>query len=196
MNDEIASREFNAGSFEKLLERRGSRLRDYLDVPGCVEPEQKCATAGEAILKILQDRERGLLKVSAIEAKKLEEFARHFAVNRSIEKSGLMERTDNPGLSHKNLVFYFWKMVGLLRDAADRVETREGVEWQLDRMHIRIRDSDTTRLLVYEINKDTLVPKVIVIPNEHKRSNPFFALLEADAPMPTTVMRVLRAFSR
>lgn len=106
--------------------------------------------------------------------------------------------------------FYFWEQLykegndpettletiaGNLLILAKRRMTREQLEDALAEQGTRIHDGDLTRLLIYELNKDCFVPRILGLTNERKPYNPLYVQTVASGPVNKDTRSILRHFN-
>lgn len=186
-------REFNAGSFEKAIERRDAILRRGLQVTDSETIEEAIGTAKTEIVHVL-DEGYSVIDTAAIDTERLLEWAKRIYINVGVEE--FMQSTTAPDLPQQNLARHFTDFTHYLTTLAPRRMTRENVESALSERNIRVYNSDVTRLLVFDINQSRTIPRVLVLPSEHKPYNPLMVLLKGETPMPSEAARLLRVLNR
>ena len=194
----IAASELTAGTFQNVLAHRKDLLQYYLRVEGITDPEVAAARAQELILKVLLEKDR-TIKVSKLPIQELERISQHLGINVAVqdwlETQGL-ELADISKLPDKNIEKYVKEFKDIIWTLAGILSHREELEEELREKGVDIRNQDVTRLLVYDLNKDLVLPKILVLPNDYKPYNPYLVMLIGDAKLSAEIMRLLLCFNR
>lgn len=193
----VMNGEFMSGTFQNVLASRTFLLRD-LEVEGSTDFEAAATHARSLIPEVLRNNER-VIKVSDLPVQELIHISQSINVNLAVEqwlKSEGLELADVPNLSDQNIKKHVTDFRNLIWGLVGTLSLREELEDFLKRRGVNTRNQDTTRLLIYELNKDQLVPHVLVLPNDYKPHNPYIVMLIHDAKLPVEVMRLLRCFNR
>lgn len=198
--------EFNAGTFEQVWQNRALIISHRLTVAGITDPEEAAAQTKHAIIQVMEKNNTALkmseLPLEMLAGHVLQIYLPQKATDQSAKIEGdyvleAQELISRIGNLTENAMAHLMEAAKIISGAALGITTRERIEIRLfDTLGIKIRDSDLTRLLVYEINLGSYVPKILVLPNEHKPYNPYLVTFERDSPCPIGVARLLRMFDR
>lgn len=188
----LSDQEFNSGSWQQALERKDYFLHHSLEIHGVPtdDVDEKECRATEAILAVLK-QETGL-RAERIDRALLKRVTDHVSIN-----LGLIELVETSGDGQTPME----KVEKYMLELADHlwrsgvVITLEGLDADLWELGVHVHNSDLTRLLLWGINSQRLVPLVFVLPNIYKRYNPLLVIIKGDLAVPTNQTRVLRAFA-
>ena len=190
----LASQEFNSGSFEKALERRDFFLSDT-EIAGdkTMNPEEKIQRLKQAILEILEEQGSCLRAERLPPMEELETLANGITVNFSL--IDFMSETERPDLPFENIEKHLRAFVDLIRKQCCVISLEELCS-HLPKKGVDFCNTDILRIAFYEINRDRIVPLVLVLPNFHHVYKPFPVLMIGDFHVPPIVARVLRSFDK
>lgn len=194
----VASQEFVYGSFADVLARSYSLLgSDNLLADG-VAVDQIIPHAQNSILDVLKE---GFftVNVSSLPTQELVDISSSIGINIAVEqwfRSEGVVLTDFPDLPGHNIKKHIKRFRDLIWGIVRTFALRETVEFSLRSKKVYVHCQDTTRLLIYGLNKDCIIPHVLVIPNDHKPYNPYLVALIHDVGLPADVARFLRCFNR
>jgi len=190
----LASQEFNSGSFERALERRDFFLSDTeIDGNKTVDPEEKMSRLKQAILEVLEEQGSCFRAERLPPMEELEELANKIAMNFGL--IDFMAETADPELPFKNIRKHLQAFVSLLRKQISVISLEE-LSFRLQEKGVDFCNTDILRIAFYEINRDRIVPLVLVLPNFHHAYKPFPVLMIGGFHVSPIVARVLRSFDR
>lgn len=189
----LASQEFGAGSFERILERADFYRADITSSTAGKFQDELWAQAVEEAPRLIA-RARADFSPDKLDWDKAFKHLTHITVNLGLDE--FMADTNHPELPADNVAFHGEALVDCLRDAVLMGYTRENLDMDLNKIcGLRMRGCDATRLLLYDINKDRIAPRILVIPNSYKPYNPFLALVAEESQFTMEQTKLLRIFS-
>lgn len=186
----IRHREFNSGSWERALEKRDRLFKRELEIADVTDIEEKARLAKAAMLEILAE-ESGL-HADRIDRELLTRLSRHILANHSM--IGITQTSGDGETPEQKLSQYLGELEEYLRQVGTTVDLEKVYCLMADK-GFYIGNPDVERLLLWEINKDRLVPLVLVMPNHHDPINPFPMLVVGDLSVPAMEARILRTFA-
>jgi hypothetical protein len=195
---EFIQREYLAGSFDQAFSRRQMLYEEDLTVKGveAKDIDEKNRVVGEAIQNLLA-RHNAVLRLTQLDRNVLEKIKDFSAaIARNINLIELMKTSRDPELPNRNIDRYVNDLSGLLRKTSEGVVDLERVVTDLRKEGIEIRNLDVGRLVVQDINRLRIIPRVLLLKNERDPIKPFLVLVDNADNCQAELSAILSVFDR
>lgn len=173
-------------------------LRSHLSGLGTLSPRQIMQDRVNTLLLVLAEAD-AIMDAHRLDAHRLGSYAKEFFTAMESEPEAgdeLAAAVSDEALQEMRRVLFAVGEYVLGCISPSAAISREGVErrlWENDELPIA---GPLTRYLAHLANRATPLPSVIVLPNQHQKDNPFFAVVSGTRRLPTRVLRLLRLFDR